>query len=159
MRDLQVVPMGHHERQLRTLEVVLLHGKPLWWLEINRCSACRQWWLLAAEERQNDVYCLRRMTDAEAEVVISGGPWPTDFHPYEDLIRLGIAAGVVFHFLDSMDTRWTIADLARQRPGIRVSEIAKLVALDPETAATVARRVVLLHGVDITFDVGSDRPR
>jgi hypothetical protein len=155
MRDLQVVPMGEHERRLKTAEAVERHGEPLWWLEIDRCSACGQWWLLAAEERQNDNYCLRRMTDVEAERVLAGGPWPTDFHQYETLVRLGIDAGHVFRFLHPMDTRWTIALLARQRPGIRVSEIAKLVALDQETAAVVAREVVRLEGVDVTFDVGT----
>lgn len=133
------------------------HGQPLWWLQLDRCSACGQSWLVASEERQNDVYCLRRMREADAQSVIAGGAWPTDFHRYETLLRLGIEAGNVFRFFDPMDTRWTIADLARERPGIRVSELAKLVALDVEVAAMVAREAVLLDGVEITFDIGSDR--
>ncbi|MCE9635663.1 MAG: hypothetical protein K8T90_08160 [Planctomycetes bacterium] len=158
MRDLQVLPMGQHERQLRTFVEMKPHGKPLWWLDLERCSACGQWWLMAAEERKNDVYCLRRMHEAEAQSVMVGGTWPTDFHRYETLIRLGIAADSVSWYLDPMDARWTIADLARERPGIRVSEIAELVTLDVEVAAMVAREAVLLDGVEITFDVGSDRP-
>lgn len=152
MRDLQVVPMGHHERQFRTIEVVRRHGEPLWWLELNRCSACGQWWLLAAEERQNDVYCLRRMSGDEAERVMAGGAWPTDFHKYETLIRLGIEAGVVFRFLNPMEQRHTLADLARERPGICVSELAHLLALDVDVAERVAREAVALDGVDVTFD-------
>lgn len=158
MRNLDVVAMGRHERKLRTLVEMKRHGMPLWWLSLERCSACRQWWLEAAEERQNDVYCLRRVSDEDAERVMAGGAWPTDFHKYETLIRLGIDAGIVFRFIHPMDTRWTIADLARERPGIRVSELAKLVALDVEVAAAVAREVVMLEGVDITFDTGADAP-
>lgn len=158
MRDLQVVPMGHHERRFRTIEVAKRHGDPLWWLEVNRCTACGQWWLLGAEERQNDVYCLRRMSGDEAERVMAGGRWPTDFHKYETLIRLGIEAGVVVRFLNPMEQRHTLADLARERPGIRVSELARLLALDVDVAATVAREAVALDGVDVTFDGASADP-
>src|SRR5262245_11694298 len=38
MRDLQVVPMGHHEPRFRTLVEVRRHGDPLWWLDIERCA-------------------------------------------------------------------------------------------------------------------------
>ena len=158
MRDLHVVMMGEHDRLFRTLVEVKRHGEPLWWLDIERCAECRQHWLVAAEERQNDVFCLRRLSEAEAERVLSGGPWPTDFHRYERLIRLGISAGIVFRFVDPMDTRRTIADLARERPGIRVSELAELVALKVEVAAIVAREAVLLEGVEISFDDDTRRP-
>jgi hypothetical protein len=152
MRDLHVLPMGQHERYFRTFVETKRHGPPLWWLHLERCSACGQSWLVASEERQNDNYCLRRVREDEARSVVAGGPWPTDFHRYETLIRLGIEAGHVFRFIDPMDTRWTMADLARERPGIRVSELAELVALDVEVAAIVAREVVRREAVDITFD-------
>lgn len=152
MRDLHVVMMGDHERLFRTLVEVKRHGAPLWWLGIERCTACGQHWLVAAEERQNDVYCLRRMSGDEAVRALAGGGWPADFHRYETLIRLGIAAGIVFRFLNPMEQRHTLADLARERPGIRVSELAHLLALDVEVAARVAREAVALDGVDVTFD-------
>ena len=48
---------------------------------------------------------------------------------------------------------WTIADLARERPGIAVSRLALLLNLTPEVAADLARKVVARDAVDITFDV------
>jgi len=159
MRDLQVLEMGDHERQLRTLVEMKRHGEPLWWLHLERCSACSQWWLVASECRQNDVFCLKRMCEADARSVMAGGPWPTDFHRYETLIRHAIATDNVFHFLDPMDRRPTIAGLARERPGIPVSELAELVALEVEIAAIVAREAVRLDGVEITFDAGAEGGR
>ena len=128
------------------------HGKPLWWLGLCRCTECRQHWLVASEERKNDVYCLRRLSESAADEIVSGGRWPTEFHQYETLIRLGIEANIEFVFVNPMDARWTIALLAEQRPGIRVSEIAELASLDVDTATMVARETVLLDGVKITFD-------
>jgi hypothetical protein len=152
MRDLHVVMMGEHRRLFATLDEVSRRGAAFWWLSIHRCSACRQWWLVAGEERQNDVFCLRRMSDDEAASALDADAWPSDFDRYETLINLAIAAGITFRFVDPMDTRHTMADLARERPGIRVSELARLLSLDSATAATVARHVVASEGVGITFD-------
>jgi hypothetical protein len=53
-----------------------------------------------------------------------------------------------------MGTRHAMAELARERPGIRVSELAGLLNLDAAEAANVARRVVWTEGETITFDCG-----
>ena len=158
MRDLHVVMMGKHNRLFATLVEAKRRGKPMWWLWIARCSACRQTWLVGSEERQNDVFCLRRMSEGEADAALRNNSWPADFDRYETLIRLGIAAGIVFRFVDPMDTRDAMADLARERPGIRVSELAHLLALDDSVAATVARRVVKSKGVSIRFDSPTSSP-
>lgn len=151
MRDLQVVGMGHHDRQFRTLERVKRRGGPRWWLWMARCTACRQHWLIGSEERQNDNFCLKRMSEDQAEAVRCTGSWPTDFNRYETLIRLGIAAGNVARFGDPMDTRETMADLALERPGIRVAELARLLNLDEAVAADLARSLVRSRGVEITL--------
>lgn len=151
VRDTDVVEMTD-QRRLATVTEVRRRGDPFWWLSIERCDACRQWWLVAQEERQNDVFCVRRMTDAEAESALGGAAWPADFDHYETLIRMGIAAGIVFRHFDPMDQSGTMADLARERPGIRVSELAHLLALRHDQAAAVAGHVVASEGVDITFD-------
>jgi hypothetical protein len=49
--------------------------------------------------------------------------------------------------------RWTIADLAKARPGIRVSELAELLNLDLETALTLAKRAVRDDAAVIEFDL------
>lgn len=36
-------------------------GEPCWWLSIYSCSACEQKWLVAQEERMNDIYILKRI--------------------------------------------------------------------------------------------------
>jgi hypothetical protein len=99
MRDLHIVVMGHHDRLFATLDEVKRRGEPKWWLWMARCRACRQAWLVGADELQNDVFCLKRMTAAEADVALRNDAWPTDFDRYETLIRLGIAAGIVFRFV------------------------------------------------------------
>jgi hypothetical protein len=96
MRDLHVVMMGEHGRLLASLDETSRRGGAFWWLSIRRCRACRQWWLVAGEERQNDVFCLRRMSDDEAASALDEGAWPSDFDRYETLINLGIAAEITF---------------------------------------------------------------
>lgn len=59
-----------------------------------------------------------------------------------------------FRFLDPMDTRDTMADLARERPGIRVSELAHLLSLDLPEATSIARGIVQAEGAEIEFDCG-----
>jgi len=152
MRDLHIVMMGDHDRLFATLVEVKSRGAPKWWLWIARCSACRQAWLVGSEERQHDVFCLRRMSEVEVDETARTNTWPMDFDRYETLIRLGISAGIVFRFADPMDTRHTMADLTRERPGIRVSELAHLLALDDAVAKTIAKRVVKEEKVEITFD-------
>ena len=96
------------------------------------------------------------MDAGEAESAFGAGFWPSDFDRYEELIRLGIAAGIVFRFSDPMDTQHTMADLARARPGIRVSELSRLLALDDAVTTIVARFVATREGVEITFDAPSE---
>ena len=48
--------------------------------------------------------------------------------------------------------RWTIHDLATARPGIRVSELASLLALPASVARRLAERAVRNEGVTIELD-------
>ena len=47
---------------------------------------------------------------------------------------------------------WTIARLARETPGIHISELAELLNLDLSVAAKFAEQVVKEKGLIITFD-------
>lgn len=40
-------------------------GEPFWWLYAARCAVCATNWLVAQEERQNDVILIRRLTAVE----------------------------------------------------------------------------------------------
>ena len=142
--DLAVVSMGQHDEVFRTLQMVRKRGMPWWWLYASTCSVCGQTWLIAQEERQNDLFILRRLDPATAERVIRDAVWPQDFDRYETLLEIGREAGHSVRFADVADSplMHTIADLAKERPGIRVSELASLLNLNPPVAAELARRVV-----------------
>ena len=81
--------------------------------------------------------------------------WPPDFDQYETLLRLGRAAGHTVRWADPVNgssLEWTIADLARQRPGISVAELAELLDLDEDITSTIADRAVIKHGVSIRIE-------
>jgi hypothetical protein len=155
LEDPAVIGMGHHEEAFRTLDQVRHRGSPWWWLLSFRCRTCGQNWLVASEERQNDVYILRRLDAATAARIAEENIWPTDFDRYETLLEIGRSAGRWARFADVADSPllFTITDLARERPGIRVSELASLLNLDPAVAGELARQVVETAGITITFDV------
>lgn len=143
LEDPAVIDMGHHEEVFRTLDEIGRRGWPWWWLLSFRCGACGQDWLVASEERQNDVFILRRLDRPTAERIVRENVWPPDLERYETLLEIGKAAGRSVRFLNVADSSLphTIADLAKERPGIRVSELASLLNLDPAVAHELARRV------------------
>lgn len=173
INDLAVVPMGRHDEMFRTLQLVRRRGMPWWWLGACTCSACGQTWLVAQEERHNDLFILRRLDAVTARRLLGEDVWPPDFDRFETLLEIGREAGHTVRFPKAADSplMHTIADLARERPGIRVSELAVLLNLDPATAAELARQVVSGHpcgcfvcqsaravaepgAVKVTFDAG-----
>jgi hypothetical protein len=154
-----VIDMGDEsERVLASIEQRQLRAEPFWWLWCGECTRCGQWWLVAQEERQNDVFCLRRLNDGEVRALVDSNVWPPDFDSYEALLRLGLEAGKSVSFVDpeqAKSLRWTIADLATARPGIRVSELAELLNLEIDTARVLAKRAVRDDGAVIEFDHGA----
>jgi len=81
--------------------------------------------------------------------------WPADFDSYESLLRLGCDAGKAVRFVnpeEASSLRSTIADVAKARPGIQVSELCTLLNLEPDTARTLAERAVREDGVAIQLD-------
>jgi hypothetical protein len=154
--NVAVIDMGEEsEPVLATIEQRWSRGEPFWWLWCGECTRCGQWWLVAQEERQNDVFCLRRLGDSEATALVEHNIWPSDFDSYEALLRLGLNAGKSVRFAEPEEAkslRWTIADLAKARPGVRVSELAELLNLDIDMAETLAKRAVQDDGVVIEFD-------
>lgn len=151
---LAVIDMGRHQAIFQTLERVRDRGGPYWWLYACECRACGTTWVVAQEERQNDIFILRKLESAATELLLQDNVWPTDFERYETLLEIGREWGRHVRFADpeSSSLVWTITDLARDRPGIAVSRLAWLLNLTPETASNLARKVVDREGVDITFD-------
>jgi len=172
--DLDVVDMGtfapwtpafeqdrewSHEDVMGTLAEVRRRGDPYWWLWAASCSACGQAWLVGSEERQNDVFCLRRLDENELRRIEEQGRWPDEFDRYEQLLAIGLGAGRSVRFANPLASslRDTVADLARERPGIAVSELAKLLNLEDDLAHALARRAVDQDQVTISFDIGPSR--
>jgi hypothetical protein len=149
-----VVDMGEHDAVFATLDRVRDHGAPCWWLYACACRACKATWVVAQEERQNDIFIMRRVEAPEVEALLRDNVWPPGFDRYEALLEIGTKYGHQARFLDPENSSlpWTIADLARERPGIAVSDLARLLNLTPDVAAKLARRVVDHDAVDITFD-------
>jgi hypothetical protein len=156
LADTAVVDMGSDSSEvMASIEEKRSRGEPLWWLWCGECAHCREWWLVAQEERQNDVFCLRRLDDAEVRGLLEKGAWPHYFDTYESLLQLGRGTGRTVRFVDpesAASLRSTVTDLAKARPGIRVSELASLLNLDTRVARTLAQRAIRDDGVAIELD-------
>lgn len=155
LADKAVVDMGDHEEAFRSIEETKKRGAPYWWLWAGRCRQCGQAWLVAQEERQNDIFCMRRLDASEHATIVGEDRWPPDFDTYEALLGLGAATGRAARFVDplgSSSLEATIEELARNRPGIRVTEVARLLALDHGLARTLAERVIAKTGASILID-------
>lgn len=154
--DLTVVDMGDENTPFGTLMVLKERGKPWWWLSLEVCRECEQHWLSASEERQNDIYCLRRLTEETARRILKENVWPDDFDRYETLLEIGRDSGrrVTFGTPHSKNSSllWTIRDLAKERPGIRASELASLLNLKPLVATELAKLVMDSSEVQIEID-------
>jgi hypothetical protein len=156
--DLAVVDMGFDgDKVFRSLAEIKRRGPPYWWLSADRCGECGQAWLVASEERQNDVLCMKRLSADAMDQIINRGDWPSMFDRYDTLLRMGLRAGKSVRFVDPLNSslRWTVADLAKETPGIRVSKLMTLLNLDYETAAELALRAVLEEGANIDFEQGA----
>jgi len=147
--DLAVINMGHESSEiLHSLKEQQSRGHPYWWLSTQKCSVCGDHWLVAREERHNDVFCMRRLKKREVKAIQNEAIWPSDFDKYEDLIWIGSGAGNYTATLC-----WTIQDLARARPGIAVSELIRLLNIEAPVAVLLAKIAVNKEELDITFDV------
>jgi hypothetical protein len=120
LHDLAVVPMGDHDEVFRSLKIVRRRGMPWWWLYASTCSACGQTWLVAQEERHNDLFILRRLDKVAVGHLLGAKVWPAEFDRYETLLEIGRAAGRSVPFIDVSDSPLlqTVTDLARERPGV-----------------------------------------
>jgi hypothetical protein len=153
--DVAVIDMGEDsEKVFKYLDEIKKRGEPYWWLSVDKCRECDQIWLVASEERQNDLYCLQRLNNQALDEILKNNKWPSLFDTYETLLRLGFDIGRSVRFVDPYESSlpYTIADLAKERPGIRISEIAKLLNLDIELAIELSKKAIKDENVQINFD-------
>jgi hypothetical protein len=137
VRVVDFSPVDEDELVLPKLERVADAGRSLWWLSYRRCAPCGRHWLVAQEERINDVFVIREMSDDEARDIRQLGSWPDDFNKYATLLRLGQEAGHSARFVDSRcaTLQRTAKNLIDDRPEITDEEIADLLNVSPEDAA------------------------
>ncbi len=112
---------------------------------------------MAQESQHNDIYILQRLSVEELRRIEDDGRWPAGFDRYERLLAIGRAFGYSVEYVDPLDStelQVTMAEVARERPGIALSELADLLGLDLDVALALARCVVEVEGVAITFDLG-----
>ena len=161
LQDSAVVLMGANklsEEVSDTLEEVKSRGEPYEWVSAQRCRQCGQWWLAAEEIGHIDILCLRRLTPEATDRLLKEDIWPSDFNKYATLLRLGKEAGRVGGWIEGIfdpslsSIPLTIARLAKETPGIHVSELAELLNLDVAVAVKFAEQVGKEKGVIITFD-------
>jgi hypothetical protein len=152
--NLAVVDMGNHDDLFSTLERTCERGDPFWWLYVSGCTVCAQKWLVAQEERHNDVFIMKRIGSVEVKSIEENNLWPADFDRYEALLEIGNAAGCAVTYADPLDSSlvWTVGDLAKARPGIRVSELASLLGVSIELAEALAQKASKTEPFDIAFD-------
>lgn len=155
VRNIDVIDMGSSEAGgfFDTLEESKRRGEPYRWLSLYQCQECHQWWLVASEQRHNDLYCLRRLLTDEAHEILQADRWPTYFDKFETLLRLGLETGRRILWKNPLEPSlaWMIADLAREKPGIYITEIAELLSLDLQLVRQLARKVVHEQGVVVNF--------
>lgn len=154
--DCAVLDMANDGVLFATLTDVKARGTPWWWLSLEICRECGQNWLVASEEAQNDVLCLRSLEVYTAERIVQEDLWPSDFDRYETLLEMGRDAGhkATFGKVTSADHPliWNITNLAKERPGIHISRISSLLNLTPSRATRYAQTAVEVSGVKIEFD-------
>lgn len=154
--DLAVVPMGEHEDIFLNFEEIKRRGPPFWWLSISKCNACGEAWLIASEERIHDNFCLSRLDRATYANILENNIWPVRFDSYEALLNMGIVAGETFCFIDPLGEATSledyIIDLAKERPGISVSELARLLNLKHSVACELSGRAMKTENVEIKLE-------
>lgn len=153
--DLADVPMselGCYQAVLRTLDEKTRRGDPFWWLFTARCSECNQWWLVASEERINDVVFLRRLTDSAGQAIVERNEWPSEFDRFSTLLELGRVRGHRARFVDPLSPGlvYTAIDLATEDRSLDTARLAHLLQIDLPHAEALAEQAELAAMIKIT---------
>lgn len=135
LRDKDVIPMGgegRDERFLSTVDEVARHGGDVWWLWLGRCRDCRQYWLIAQEERIYDDFLITRYSATQGDEIAAQHTWPPVFLTYEAVLKACRELSTPCRFMDwdAKSLQWTVQDLCRARPEIKEAEISDLLGID-----------------------------
>ena len=138
-------------------EEIRRRGLPYWWLSVRKCKRCNEHWLVAQDERTNDIFCLNRLNEKQVNDIIEKNVWPVIFDRYETLLEIAKQNNLCCIFFDPINdspTTQTIEDLALERPFIKISELSRLLNINIETTILLSNRVIENNAlVKIIFDV------
>lgn len=146
-----VVEMGNHDPVFESFNKLVKYGKPLWWLWLAQCQSCKQYWMVAGEERINDIFILKRMMASKASEILEDDVWPEEFKKYKSLLRIGREWGISWTFENPISSALvhTTIDLARENPGISTKEISHLLQVGLKQADALASEAYKKDGVKI----------
>ena len=131
--------MGEHSHIFEPLDNIAKHGDPIWWLRLAQCNVCEEFWMIGSEERINDVFIMKRLPLSISQKIVDESIWPEDFKKFETLLRIGKERGHSVRFVNPISPAlvYTVVDLAKERPEIKIKEISELLQIDLEQAKAV----------------------
>ena len=155
--NLADVGMGEHNHIMQSFEEKASYGDPLWWLHLEQCSVCKDFWMVGSEERINDVFIMKRMLPVESHKIINESLWPDDFKKFATLLRIGRERGHSVRFINPVSPALvsTVIDLAIAEPGIKTQELSELLQislLQTEALISEARKETRGRFINITHD-------
>lgn len=155
--NLTDVGMGEHSRILKSYENKAEYGAPLWWLHLDQCGVCKDFWMIGSEERINDVFIMKRLPHSVATEIIDKNSWPDDFKKFASLLKIGRERGHSVRFLDPLSPALvsTVIDLAVEKPGIKIQEVSDLLQISLfQTKALISEAMKESEGkfINITYD-------
>jgi len=125
------IDMGEHNHIFKSLEERARYGDPLWWLRLEQCGVCEDYWMIGSEERINDIFIMKRLPISTSKEIINHNLWPDDFKEFASLLQIGKERGHSVRFLDPISPAliFTVIDLAVAKPGIKAQEISELLQI------------------------------
>ena len=120
------------ESFLSSLETARKPSQDHWWLSLELCKKCGQYWLLAQDDFKNDIYLCKRMSKQEAEDTFQTNEWPSDFGSLEQLLMAGNHLNKPVYYSDPLNNSHLanmVKKLKAARPSITEDEVASLLHL------------------------------
>jgi len=154
---IEMKPRGEGDDDMwGTIVTVKRKGEPYWWLYLSQCKICNEYWLVGQDHRINDIYCLYRLNEQQANEIIENDNWPNVFENFEELLEIAKEHNIRWSFccpVNDSPLGDTIENLALERPFIKVSELSKLLNINIETALLLSNRTMENNAsIKITLD-------
>ena len=150
--SIDIIGMGSDQQSfMDSFKQTKERGGKYWWLYMSQCNICKTNWLIALEERQNDVFLLLKLNQEQVTQIIDQNIWPTEFDEYENLLKLSKEAGHKVRFVDPLNSSMvdTIIDLVKNRPNINSKEIANLLSIKLDLANELTKIAMARENVKI----------